>query len=274
MITFPNGKINLGLYILRKRNDGYHDIDSCFLPVPVHDILEIVPSTGKRSSFRSSGLNVYASDVDNLCVKAVKILRRDYCFPEINIHLHKIIPTKAGLGGGSSDAAFTLKMINDLFKLNISYDKLENLALEIGSDAPFFINNRPVIASGRGEVFSPAPALSENFNLIIIKPHFSVSTAAAYNSVVPCSDRVPISEVLLKPVEMWKDLLVNDFEKTVFERYPEAEKIKKLLYDSGALYASITGSGSAFYAIFDNQPKLKNTSQYHVLYTGPLSIDV
>jgi 4-diphosphocytidyl-2-C-methyl-D-erythritol kinase len=235
MIAFPPCKINLGLNVLRRRADNYHDIETCFYPIPWTDILEVIPSN--RFEFTTSG-NVIPGD-DNLCIKAYQLLDA----PPAKIHLHKIIPTGAGLGGGSSDAALTLRLLNDVFALGLSKTQLRSLAAQIGSDCAFFIDDVPMIGTGRGDILTPADISLKGKFIVVVKPDVHVSTAEAYADVVPKESKLDLSDL---------NALKNDFEESVFEKHPLIGSIKKQLYGAGAMYASMSGSGSAVYAIFDN----------------------
>ena len=237
MVAFPPCKINLGLNVLRKRDDGYHDIETCFYPIPWTDILEVIPSD--KFEFTVSG-NAIPGD-DNLCVKAYRLLNT----PPAKIHLHKIIPTGAGLGGGSSDAAWTLRLLNDVFQLKLSKDELKKYAAQIGSDCAFFIEDGPMIGTGRGEILRPAKVDLKGKFIVIVKPDVHVSTAEAYSGIVPKGSKLDLSDIRS---------LRNDFEETIFKKYPAIESIKKSLYQAGATYASMSGSGSAVYGIFNDRP--------------------
>lgn len=252
MVSFPPCKVNLGLNILRKRADGYHDIETCFYPVPWTDILEIIPSS--EFSFSVSGNKV---EGDNLCVKAYHLMQAVYSLPPAKIHLHKIIPTGAGLGGGSSDAAWTLRLLNDLFGLKLSRDILKEYASRLGSDCAFFIDDGPMMGTGRGEVLTPAKVDLKGKYMALIKPDLHVSTQEAYQGVQPAVPKHRIANVLTSQVTDWKELLVNDFEKTVAEKFPIIKSIKESLYKAGAEYASMTGSGSAVYGIFPKRPDVE-----------------
>lgn len=251
MISFPNAKINLGLDIISKREDGYHNISSCFYPIPFTDILEFVPA--QKFSFTASGIPIDGASNSNLVVKAFKLLQRDFSIENVAIHLHKIIPMGAGLGGGSADAAFMLKMLDAYFHLILGDEYLEVLALELGSDCPFFIKNEPVLAEGRGEEFSPVQLNLYGYFLVLVLPKVHVSTAQAYAGVKPSEPKLSIREVIKKPIQEWKGVLKNDFEASVFEAFPELAQLKQSLYDTGAIYASMSGSGSAIYGIFDDK---------------------
>ena len=246
MLLYPNAKINLGLNVLRKRSDGYHDIESLFVPVPsLCDVLELVRSD-------TFGMHVYNASVEgeNLCSKAWKLMNRLFGIPPVEIHLFKNIPMGAGLGGGSSDAAFTIAGLNTLFGLNIPKEELAALAAQLGSDCAFFIYNRPMMARGRGEMLSPVDFSLDGHELRIFPQPVFVSTREAYSGIIPREPEHSIQEVIKLPVSQWRGLLVNDFEETVFARHPSLAEAKQALYDGGALYAAMTGSGSALFAIY------------------------
>jgi 4-diphosphocytidyl-2-C-methyl-D-erythritol kinase len=249
MITFPNAKINLGLHVLNKRNDGFHDIETVLYPVFMHDSLEILPSS-------KTTLQVYGHplpDGENLCMKALHLLSSRYDIPAVEMHLLKHIPAGAGLGGGSSDAAQTLKMLSEIFMLHIKAEELEELAAMLGSDCPFFIRNRAVLASGRGEVFASIDLSLDGLFIVIVKPDINISTAEAYARVTPVFGRPSLRDHILKPVSEWKYCLINDFEGPVFRDYPLLRDIKENLYREGAIYASMSGSGSAIYGLFEEK---------------------
>lgn len=270
MICFPNAKINLGLNIVRKRPDGYHDIETLFYPIPVKDALEIIEN-GENDCFHSSGIPVESNPTDNLVIKALHLLRRDYSIPSLEIHLVKGIPTGAGLGGGSSDAAYMLKLLNDFFDLGISVGELENISSSLGADCAFFIRNKPVFATGTGNIFTPVELSLKGYYLGLVKPKVSVSTPEAYSNVVPCIPDRPITEIIKEPVHRWKDLLVNDFERKVFRRYPVIGDIKNKLYDMGAIYAAMSGSGSAVFGLFTEKTSLKDMFPNSFVWEGILT---
>jgi 4-diphosphocytidyl-2-C-methyl-D-erythritol kinase len=252
MVVFPNAKINLGLNVVAKRPDQFHDIVTCFYPLQLYDVLEVIESTGRKSSFRASGIEISGKPEENLCMKAYEMLRKDYQLPHVDIHLHKIIPIGAGLGGGSSDAAFTLVALNDLFQLFLDASLLEDYAARIGSDCAFFISNKPVLAFERGDVFGSVKVNLEGRKLLLIYPDVHVSTAEAYSRVKPAQPEQSVKEILGgEPLENWRGKLVNDFEESVFALYPEVGQLKEQLYESGALYASMSGSGSSVFGIFE-----------------------
>lgn len=256
MINFPQGKINLGLNIIAKRPDGYHNLETCFYPVGLTDILEIIPA--QETSFAHSGLVVSGSAEENLCLKAYRVLKNDFGMGNVNMHLHKIIPMGAGLGGGSSDGAATLLMLNEIFELNISKTELEKYASLLGSDCAFFIGNEAKFAEGRGEILSPIELNLKNLFLVLVKPDVHISTAEAYAKIELSKPEHTIPQILKLPVQQWKNHLVNDFEKNIFRKYPVIGSIKEKLYSLGAVYASMTGSGAAVYGIFEKPIDLKS----------------
>jgi len=257
MIVYPNAKINIGLNVIEKRKDGYHNIETVFYPVNLMDALEIVPSVDLCNNYniKVSGEILGGRPEDNLVVKAfnaLKLLYPDKILP-VDIHLHKHIPTGAGLGGGSSDAANTIIALNQKFSLGLNDQEMEIIASKIGADCPFFIKNKPVFATGTGDVFSNIDINLKGKYIIIVKPNISVSTQDAYSEIIPKCPVKKLPELLSLPLDTWKDNVVNDFETTVFKKYPEIAAIKDKLYDLGALYATMSGSGSAVYGIFNKQ---------------------
>lgn len=255
MVVFPNAKINLGLNITKKREDGYHDIVSCFVPVPYHDVLEVIES--KKFNFASSGLPIPDQPEKNLCVKAYRLLKKDLGLPEVNIYLHKLIPIGAGLGGGSSDASHTLKCLNTIFELFLGDSILEDYAAQLGSDCPFFIRNQPIMAYSTGNEFEEISLDLSGKYIVLVTPPVHISTAEAYAGVTPATPGSDLKEALEQaPVAQWKELLSNDFEGSVFQKYPELARIKVKLYEAGAFYASMSGSGSALYGLFDAEPNV------------------
>lgn len=257
MILYPNAKINIGLNVVEKRADGYHNLETVFYPINLLDALEITTDEHQADSvkLKVSGEAIAGRPSDNLVMKACNLMRS--MFPEkierLSVHLHKHIPTGAGLGGGSSDAAFTIKALNEKFSLGMSVDQMEQLSAQLGADCPFFIKNQPVFAEGIGDIFTDIDIVLKGKILVLVKPDISVSTADAYSLVSPHKPQQSLRESLRLPVEEWKNHVVNDFESSVFKKFPEIAAIKDRLYDLGALYASMSGSGSAVYGIF-NQP--------------------
>lgn len=252
MIVFPNAKINLGLNITGVRPDGYHDIETLFYPIPLEDVLEVVPASfdDKEYEFTCTGMPSNFPAEDNLAVKAYLLLKKDYDMPPVRINLHKQIPAGSGLGGGSSDAAFMLKLLNDLFHLGIPVPRLEEYASMLGSDCAFFIRNQPVFAGGIGDRFTPTSLSLRGYIIAIVKPEISVSTREAFKLITTCRPTNSVREAVLRPVAEWKGRLVNDFEDVIFTAHPEIEKLKRQLYRAGALYASLSGSGSSVYGLF------------------------
>ena len=253
MITFPNAKINLGLNIVEKRPDGYHNLETLFYPIALQDILEITPRKG--DSAEKYTLTMYDAPFDgniddNLVIKAYNVLAADYTLPSLDFFLYKKVPTGAGLGGGSADAAFALKMINDLAGLSLGDDELEKYAARIGADCAFFVRNKPAFATGIGNILTPTEVSLAGYTLVLVKPEIHISTKDAYAQVTPMRPEIPITEIVQRPIAEWRSLLVNDFEKSVFAKYPEVAAIKEKLYELGAEYASMSGSGSAFFGIF------------------------
>lgn len=249
MIVFPNAKINLGLYVTSKRPDNYHNLESVFYPIPFHDVLEVLPA--EKSRFYSYGLPIPGDEKSNLCVKAWKLLNDVFNIPPVETHLLKNIPMGAGLGGGSSDAAFMLKVLNSMFELSLSGLQLREYALQLGSDCPFFIENTPALAKGRGELLSPVSIPLQSYYISIVFPDIHVSTAQAFAGINPSEPLFDLHRINNLPVSDWKDQLGNDFEKSVFRMHPVIGEIKNELYQKGALYAAMSGSGSAVYGIFD-----------------------
>lgn len=281
MITYPNVKINIGLNILRKRTDGYHDLETLFYPYEeIHDNLEIVQGddfsrTSSRlfAAYGDSSLRQGISEdgklmitiarkegvgwdpLEDLCAKAYRLLDREYSLPPVKIFLEKLSPVGAGLGGGSSDAAFTVKMLSGMFSLGLDEDTMAGYAARLGSDCAFFIYNRPLFGEGRGDILSECRFSDlSGYDIKVLAPEgISVSTAEAYRGIVPASPSFPLREALLEPVENWRETVANDFEKTVFNSHPQLAAIKKSLYESGATYASMSGSGSALFALYPKE---------------------
>jgi 4-diphosphocytidyl-2-C-methyl-D-erythritol kinase len=272
MIVFPNAKINLGLRITSKRPDGYHNLDTVFYPINLKDALEIITDPDPLANdvtFTSSGLSIPGSVSTNLCIKAYQLLKTKFPeLPAIHMHLHKNIPMGAGLGGGSADGAFTLQLLNKKYKLNLGEEELIDMALALGSDCPFFIKNTPVHATSRGEIMQSTFVDLSDKKIVLILPDIHVSTALAFKDC-PISSAIQTCDIITQqPVDAWKELLINDFEQTVFPNYPALANIKAQLYDAGAVYASMTGTGSTIFGIFNNAPELNHifSSEYQVVY--------
>ena len=259
MIVFPNAKINLGLSVVRKREDGYHDLETIFYPIALKDILEIMPRDDKEVKLNISGIESACEVKDNLVVKAYNKVKEKFDIPGIDIYLHKIIPSGAGMGGGSSDASFMIKGLIKLFDLNISEDECEKISGTLGADCPFFIKNHPVFAEGTGDVFSPVRVSLKGYKIVVIKPSVSVPTKDAFGGIKPRNPEMQVKNIVENyPVNNWREMLVNDFEDTVFRKYPEIRNIKEKLYSMGAVYCSMSGSGSSVYALFKEIPDLEN----------------
>lgn len=267
MIVFPNAKINIGLRVLRKRRDEYHDIESIFYPVGLSDVLEVLPSSqelnDKKDEIYVSGLEAPAS-VDNLCIKAVKLFQNRHGIPDVRIHLHKNIPPGSGLGGGSSDAAHTLLALNELYGIGLKNETLKQYASELGADCTFFIDNRPSIINGKGNILEQIHVSLSGFYMVLVFPGVEVSTATAYQMIKPSEEGITVREMIKLNPEQWKDKISNSFEEVVFRNHPELGHIKEALYRSGAVYASMSGSGSAIYGIFSSSPHLvSELGTYH-----------
>lgn len=279
MITFPCAKINLGLNIVAERPDGYHDIETVFYPVPLTDALEIKYMSDEFPSEVPCDLKVTGNAVDcdeqkNLVVKAYQLLAADYQLPRIHAHLFKRIPSQAGLGGGSSDGAFMIRLLDERFRLNIGIAEMERYASRLGSDCAFFIEAAPSFATGRGEVLEPADGPKGNLDgyyIAIVKPDVAVSTAQAYKEIVCRKPNKCCRDIVRQPIDTWKDDLVNDFEKPVFKIHPELASIKDKLYHLGAVYAAMSGSGSALFGIFRDKPAgVKEAFPYCFTFTTQL----
>jgi 4-diphosphocytidyl-2-C-methyl-D-erythritol kinase len=271
MIIYPNAKINLGLHIVEKRADGFHNIETVFYPVDWKDILEILPdetiSTGVN--FTSSGIPIPGAVEENLCVRAYNLISKDYPMPGVKVHLHKVIPIGSGLGGGSSDAAFFIKALNELFDLNLSWGELHHYAKQLGADCSFFITNKPVFAEGKGDELEPIHISLDGYYVVIVYPGVSVTTSLAYADCVPARPKITLEEIIASvPVSRWKERLVNDFEKTVFQKFPDIAEAKRKMYKLGALYSAMSGSGSAVYGIFENEVDLKNSFAGNLVWQG------
>ena len=250
MIVFPNAKINIGLNIVEKRTDGFHNIESIFYPVmDLFDVLEVVKNGTLK--FHSTGIEIPGDSNSNLCLKAFKLIQQDIDIPNVKIHLHKNIPIGAGLGGGSADAAFMLKVLNELFKLDLSIDQLINYAKKLGSDCAFFIENKPVYAHAKGDEFENIRLNLTSYEIKIEYPEIHVGTDQAYSGIVPVLSKENLKELIKQPIEEWKSSIKNNFENSIFSQYPTIEELKEKLYSKGAIYASMTGSGAAVFGIFE-----------------------
>lgn len=260
MIVFPNCKLNLGLHITGKRADGYHNLETVFIPLNIQDALEIIPIANAKGfvEFTTSGLTINGDGSDNLCVKAYHLLQKQFTdLPAIQMHLHKAIPMGAGLGGGSADGAFALQLLNQLFNLQLNTAQLLEFALELGSDCPFFILNKPCFATGRGELMTPLELDMSAYKFVVVNPGIHISTAWAFAQIKPALPKYAIQEIIRLPIQQWKESLMNDFEAPVTKAHPAIAAIKEQLYHKGALYAAMSGSGSTIFGIFE-----KNTMPF------------
>lgn len=265
MLIFPNAKINLGLNIIEKRPDGYHNLETVFFPIPLQDVLEVNLSTQSQPpyyTFQNTGNIIEGNVSDNLVVKAYNLLKTQYNLQPIDICLSKHIPMGAGLGGGSSDCAFMIKLLNNLFRLQLSTSEMETYAALLGADCAFFIQNKPVFACGIGNIFTPVELSLTGYYIVIVKPDIFISTKQAFSLITPHKPQHSLKEIIGYPIEQWKEYMVNDFEYSVFKQYPEMGTIKNELYNSGAIYAAMSGSGSALFGIF-KQPVENIDKQFH-----------
>jgi 4-diphosphocytidyl-2-C-methyl-D-erythritol kinase len=262
MVLFPNAKINLGLNIITKRPDGYHELETCFFPVPWKDVLEIVESD--KTELSTSGIKI-PEEGSNIVLKAYQLLAENYDLSPIRIHLHKAIPIGAGLGGGSADAAFAIKLLKELFELDMDEAQMIHFASILGADCAFFIKNKPSLAYGIGEKLSGLDLSLAGKFILLIYPDLHISTKVAFSGIVPKRRTNSIADILNhRPISEWKKGLVNDFEKSVFSNFPVLKSIKSKLYEAGAEYASMSGSGSCMYGIFDKETEVEMPSSYNI----------
>jgi len=273
MINFPNAKINIGLNIVEKRIDGFHNIESVFYPVALYDALEVIENKDslERIVFTSSGINIPGDPKENLCAHAYYLIANDYALPAVKVHLHKHIPIGAGLGGGSADAAFFIKLLNQKFELELAWGEMHHYAKQIGSDCSFFVSNKPAFVQGVGDDVESIVLDLSNYYIALIYPNVHVNTAMAYSGVAP---KKPLrnleNDILNLPIEEWKNHIHNDFEDSVFVKFSELKKIKEQLYDEGAVYAAMSGSGSTVYGIFKDQTDFKLKFKNAFIWEGKL----
>lgn len=254
MICFPNAKINLGLNIVSKRPDGYHNLETVFYPIAVKDALEIIVRENlPEDIFIEEGIKIDTSPDNNLVIKALRLMRQHYDFPPVEVHLLKKIPFGAGIGGGSADASFMLKLLNKTFNFGVTDNELISLAVKLGADCPFFIYNRPLFATGIGEILEDIDISLKDYYFVLIKPQIHIPTKDAFARIKPSLPELSLKEIVKLPVSEWKELMVNDFEKSIFPQYPLIEEIKNSLYAMGAEYASMSGSGSSVFGIFKEE---------------------
>lgn len=284
MILFPNAKINLGLHVVSRRPDGYHNLETVFYPIRLKDALEIVtppetvdeeasnldsrdkdiPPCGYR--FFQTGIPINGPTDNNLAIKALKLIQSERKIPDMDIHLLKKIPFGAGLGGGSSDAAFMLRLLNETFDLGYTQDELLVRAAQLGADCPFFILNKPAFASGIGDKLEPVDLDLKKYKLLLVKPDIMVSTKEAYEMITPQKPKRSLKEVINEPPETWKELLKNDFEPPIFKKFPVIHDIREQLYEMGAIYAAMSGSGSSLFGLFDHTPKWEGAFKQHFVW--------
>lgn len=254
MVIFPNAKINIGLNVIERRTDGYHNLETVFYPVKINDVLEVVEAG--ELSFESSGLDIPGRLGDNLCIKAYHLLKKDHKLPPVKIHLHKHIPIGAGLGGGSSDAAFFIRLMNENFSLKLTVEQMQHYARKLGADCAFFIENKPVFAFEKGDEFEPVKLDLSAYKIVVVMPPVQISTSEAYRGVKPSPVKQTLFELIDMPVKEWRKFIKNDFEESVFRNNVMIRGVKAALYEAGAVYASMSGSGASVFGIFDQTPNL------------------
>jgi 4-diphosphocytidyl-2-C-methyl-D-erythritol kinase len=254
MIVFPNAKINIGINITGRRPDGYHNIETVFYPLPIYDVLEAL--SGDSLTFQSSGLEIPGRTEDNLCIKGYHLIKKDHDLPPLNIYLLKHIPIGAGLGGGSANAAFFIKLINSLFNLGLTTTNMLDYARQLGADCAFFIENKPLFAFEKGDQFETISIDLSKYKIVLVMPPVHVSTGEAYRGVKPAPVKHSLYELILEPIQEWKHFIKNDFEESVFKNHPAIRGVKAALYDAGAIYASMSGSGASVFGIFNEKPDL------------------
>jgi len=259
MVIFPNAKINIGLNVTERRADGYHNLETIFYPVKINDVLEIIPAD--ELSFESSGLEIPGRLEDNLCIKAYHLMKKDHDLPPVKIHLHKNIPIGAGLGGGSSDAAFFIKLVDQQFNLKLSIDQMQGYARKLGADCAFFIESKPVFAFELGDEFETIRLDLSKYKIVLVMPPAHVSTAEAYRGVKPAPVKTTLYELIDLPIAQWKKHIKNDFEESVFKNHIMIRGVKAALYEAGALFASMSGSGASVFGIFETLPDLKHLEE-------------
>ena len=264
MIVFPNAKINIGINITARRSDGYHNIETVFYPLHVYDVLEALP--GDELTFHSSGLDIPGRVEDNLCIKGYHLIKKDHNLPPLNIQLLKHIPIGAGLGGGSANAAFFIKLINNLFDLKLTVADMLNYARQLGADCAFFIENRPVFAFEKGDHFEDIELDLSKFHIVLVMPPAHVSTSEAYRGVKPAPVNQSLKELIRLPVVEWKNHIKNDFEDSVFKNHPVIRGVKAALYEAGAVYASMSGSGASVFGIFGKKPDLSELEKTNQVF--------
>lgn len=274
MLEFSNAKINIGLKIIRKRQDGYHDLETLYYPIGLNDILEFVTDSSYSKTpdpeFTNTGILIPDPAKKNLCIKAYHKIKEKFSVPSLRIHLHKVIPPGSGLGGGSSNGAFMIRMLSRAFGLELTEQEMEQMAGELGSDCPFFIRNKPAFATGKGDILSLVSPVLAGYYLVVIYPGIHINTGEAYTRINTVNSGVPLFELIKRPVSEWKNSVRNDFESIIFSDFPEIGKIKEMLYDNGAIYSSLSGSGSSVYGIFEKEISLSGVSGNYFMWQGKL----
>lgn len=264
MVIFPNAKINIGLNVIERRSDGYHNLETVFYPIKIYDALELIESD--KLSFESSGLPIPGRMEDNLCVKAYHLIKKDHDVPSVKIHLHKNIPIGAGLGGGSADAAFFIRLMNQQFDLGMSVDEMLGYARRLGADCSFFIESKPVFAFEIGDEFEPIKLDLSTYKIVLVMPPVHVSTGEAYGGVKPAPVKDSLIELINLPVASWKNHIKNDFEVSVFRNHVTIRGMKAALYEAGAIFASMSGSGASVFGIFKDLPDLKHLEEENEVF--------
>lgn len=272
MISFPKAKINIGLRVIEKRPDGFHDIETIFYPIALSDALEfVVPGNkAKEDELVITGIDIRTKPEKNLVIRAVKRLREIYQVPPLKIHLHKAIPAGAGLGGGSSDASCMIRSLNKCFRFGMTDGEMNGIALELGSDCPFFLNPVPSAGRGRGEILNPVDPVLDGYYIVVLNPGIIINTKEAYHNCIPAKRAKRLEDLVSKPVDSWKKTISNDFEDFVFKVYPRVAALKKELYKCGAVYSSMTGSGSTVYGIFRKKPLITGKIKDVLIFEGSL----
>lgn len=267
MIDFPGSKVNLGLRITQKLDNGYHSLESVFLPIQFSDVLEIIPTSDSETQFNYSGFEISGDSKNNLIYRAWQILNEDFSIPPSKIYLHKVVPMGAGIGGGSADGSSMLKLINEHFKLGITQNKLELYAKELGADCPFFIRNKSAYVEGIGEIMSPISLNLSGYHFFLVAPGIHINTGEAFKNCQPKQHETSLKEIIEKnSISSWKDLVKNDFEDYAFKSFPELRKIKEQMYKAGALYASMSGTGSSIYGFFEKENDLPSFPEHYITY--------
>lgn len=270
MVIFPKAKINIGLRITEKRSDGFHNLETIFYPVCMCDAIEFVvlQQSLKNDTLKVTGLLADLNPASNLVMKAAIKIRETKKIPFLRFHLHKAIPVGSGLGGGSSDASTLLKALNRYFNLELNDERLKEMSMELGSDCPFFIDGNPSFARGRGEILTPVKPLPVGFHLLLVNPGVNINTREAYSNCTPKQPESNLKELYDLDISEWRELIINDFEESIFRKHPQVAEIKKSLYEMGAVYSSMSGSGSTVYGIFHSKPEVPKALRNQVIYSG------